>query len=452
MNKLLFILLWAALVVALYFPVSYGFSPKGGIKPCRQDNGIFLAEFAADTDYATNLTASFSVPWNLTLAVLAPGGVPREGELWVRVTDPENGELCLERLTAFKDAAPVEAFNGEPSLGLTFTFVLDDEEDVKKIDPVNGPFFLAEGQKGVLPGKTYDWEIGLRGSAAFYGSLWLTAREVSGRSLFLARYTKTLAWLYSALFALIISSLIWLWHAGSMYRFIKNALPIVLLLCFSGLCAEAGSLTFATPEAELIESCELLTSSANGGTLLSCGELTIFSKGAVRIMYRPDSPMRTLPLAGNCSLAYPFLEAMAKGETYSHKREDCQLSALAGIPLEENSLVEITRHLGPPALTGTGSCHFAAWTFTDGSSLFAAYEGDKCYRFERQPNDPEYYLDLKRYGGQTPEWAKWPWRYFHMAMLGFLALVAVAVMVRAMVFGKGIRKLLKTKPEPKEES
>ena len=242
MNKLLFILALAAFFLAIFFPLQRAFSPKGGVANCTQECGLFLGDFSLTDEFSTNLTASFSVPWGLTLAFVSPGGIPREGELWVRVTEPDTQELCLERLVAFRDAESVKVFGGEPALGLPFTFILENEEDVRKIDPVNGPFFISEGQKGVLPGHVYAWEIGVRSpGASFRGSLWLTAREVGGRSAFLGRYTKLLAALYAFFFALIIVSLVWLWHAGSLYRFVRRNVSVCLLVLAFGALGASGA-------------------------------------------------------------------------------------------------------------------------------------------------------------------------------------------------------------------
>ncbi|MBQ7554995.1 hypothetical protein IJS98_00885, partial [bacterium] len=210
MNKLLFILLWGALSLSLYFPIVGAFSPKGGVVNCAEENGVFLANFSVDQEYTTNMIASFPVPWDLTLAILAPGGIPKNGELWVRVTEPESGELCLERLITFADARPVKAFSNEPSLGLPFTFIIDSQDDLSKIDTEKGPFFTSEGQKGVLPNQKYDWEIGIRGDASFSGSLFLTASEKGARSSFLGNYIKILSAAYAVLFSLILCSLLWL--------------------------------------------------------------------------------------------------------------------------------------------------------------------------------------------------------------------------------------------------
>ena len=124
---------------------------------------------------------------------------------------------------------------------------------------------------------------------------------------------------------------------------------------------------------------------------------------------------------------------------------------MGSVSLEEDSFLELTRHLGPPELVGTGACSFASWTFTDGSSLFAAYEGDRCFRLERQPESPDYYLDLRRYGGRSPEWAKWPWRFFHLAVLFILLACALALMARAYVFTRGAGKCLRNLSKPNEE-
>ena len=131
MNKLLFILALCALTAGFFFPIRRAFSPKGGLSACTQESGIFMGNFSLKEEFSTNLTAAFSVPWGLTLAVAAPSGIPKEGELWVRVTEPETQELCLERLVAFRDAAAVKAFGSEPALGLPFTFILDSEEEIK---------------------------------------------------------------------------------------------------------------------------------------------------------------------------------------------------------------------------------------------------------------------------------------------------------------------------------
>ena len=450
MNKLLFILLWGALSLALYFPIVSAFSPKGGVVNCVQEDGVFLANFSVNQEYTTNITASFPVPWDLTLAISAPGGIPKNGEMWVRVTEPESGELCLERLITFEDARPVKAFQNEPSLGLPFTFILDNEEDIKKIDMAKGPFFTSEGQKGVLPNRKYDWEIGIRGDASFSGSLFLTASEKGARSSFLGQYIKILSLAYAVIFSLILCSLLWLWHAGSMYRFVKGAL--VLLCVLISADAWAGNLAIDVPESELIENCEVVLESVNGGILLKNGSDLIFSKGKQRVILKEGAPVNTLPLSGNCPLSFCFLEPMAKGEVYPINREDCALSSLSGLSLGEDSFMELTRHLGPPMLTSTGSCYFAAWTFTDGSSLFVAHEGDKCYRLERQFKRPGYYLDLRRYGGPTPEWAKWPWRFFHIGALVVALLFAAAIMARAIVFGNGVKKFLKTNAKLKENA
>ena len=448
MNKLLFLLLWAALSAFLYFPIVGKLSPEGGAVNCVQENGVFLANFTVDREFTTNVTASFPVPWDLTLAILAPGGIPKSGEMWVRVTEPNGGELCMERLIAFSDARPVKAFSGEPSLGLPFTFILENEEDVGKIDTEKGPFFTAEGQKGVLPNQKYDWEIGIRGDGPFSGSLFLTAVEKGVRSAFLVRYIKILSLIYAIMFALILCSLLWLWHNGSAYRFIKGAL--ILLLVLTAGSAFAGNLANDAPESELAENCEVISEYVSGGTLLKNGSDLIYSKGKLRVIVKNDSPYNALPLSGNCPLSFCFLEPLSKGEVYSMRREDCNLNVLSSLSLNEDSIMELTRHLGPPMLTSTGSCAFAAWTFTDGSSLFAAYDGDKCYRLERQPKTPGYYLDFKRYGGQTPEWAKWPWRFFHVGILVVALLFAIALIVRAVVFKKSAKKLLKANAKPKE--
>ncbi|MBR5623740.1 hypothetical protein IKW72_01860 [bacterium] len=457
MNKLLFILAVAALTLGLFFPLRRAFSPKGGVSACTQESGIFLGNFSLKEEFTTNVTAAFSVPWGLTLAMAAPSGIPKEGELWVRVTEPGTQELCLERLVAFKDAATVKAFGFEPALGLTFTFILENEEELKKIDVTKGPFFLAEGQKGVLPGQTYDWEIGVRSPGAeFEGSLWLTAKEVGARNAFLGRYTQLLSGLYAFFFSLIVISLVWLWHSGSLYRFVRDNLAAVLaVFLFGALSASAEkqnpALTFATPESDLVETLEVMTPPLSAGTLLRFGGGRIFSKGQMRIVIREGAAWNTLPLAGKCSLSSCFLDSLVKGEAYTRPREKCRVSALGSVSLEESSFMELTRHLGPPEIVGTGSCAFASWTFTDGSSLFAAYDGDVCYRLERQPNAPEYYLDLRRYGGRSPEWAKWPWRFFHFGMLFFLLLCALAVMARAYVFTRGAKKSLRvSRNAPKE--
>ena len=459
MNKILFILALAALTLGLYFPLQRAFSPKGGVANCTQDCGLFLGDFSLEEEFSTNVITAINVPWGLTLSFVSPSGIPVEGELWVRVTEPETEELCLERLVAFRDAESVKAFGGEPALGLPFTFILDNEEEFKKIDPTNGPFFIAEGQKGILPGREYQWEIGIRcPGASFRGSLWLVAREVGKRSAFLGRYTKWLSLLYAFFFSLIIVSFVWLWHAGSLYRFVRQNLLVGLaLLAFSSLCVfgekQNPTLTFATPEIDLVESCEVMTQPLAAGTLLKNGGDRIFTKGPMRIVIKDGTVFNTLPLAGNCSLSKCFLDSLNRGETYVNRREKCQLSVLGSISLEENSYLELTRHLGPPEIVGTGSCSFASWTFTDGSSLFAAYDGDKCVRLERQPKSPDFYLDLRRYGGQSPEWAKWPWRYFHLATLIFLLLCALAIMARAYVFtrgaGKCLKKVSETSKEPK---
>ncbi len=457
MNKLLFILALAAFFLAIFFPLQRAFSPKGGVANCTQECGLFLGDFSLTDEFSTNLTASFSVPWGLTLAFVSPGGIPREGELWVRVTEPDTQELCLERLVAFRDAESVKVFGGEPALGLPFTFILENEEDVRKIDPVNGPFFISEGQKGVLPGHVYAWEIGVRSpGASFRGSLWLTAREVGSRSAFLGRYTKLLAALYAFFFALIIVSLVWLWHAGSLYRFVRRNVSVCLLVLAFGALGASGeklnpSLTFATPESDLVENCEVMTQPLTAGTLLRLGGVRIFSRGVMRIVISEGARWNTLPLGGNCSLSSCFLDALNKGEVYSRPREKCRLSALGSVSLEEDSFLELTRHLGPPELVGTGACSFASWTFTDGSSLFAAYEGDRCFRLERQPESPDYYLDLRRYGGRSPEWAKWPWRFFHLAVLFILLACALALMARAYVFTRGAGKCLRNLSKPNEE-
>ena len=450
MNKLLFILLWGALSLSLYFPIVGAFSPKGGVVNCAEENGVFLANFSVDKEYTTNVVATFPVPWDLTLAILSPGGIPKNGELWARVTELESGELCLERLITFEDARPVKAFPNEPSLGLPFTFILDSQDDLSKIDTENGPFFTSAGQKGVLPNKKYAWEIGIRGEASFSGTLFLTASEKGARSTFLGNYIKILSVAYAILFSLILCSLLWLWHAGSMYRFVKGSLVLLLVLMSSDVLA--GNLSIDAPESELMENCEVLIESVNGGILLKNGSDLIFSKGRQRVILKEGAPVNTLPLRGNCPLSFCFLEPMARGEVYPINREDCALSSLSGLSLGEDSFMELTRHLGPPMLTSTGSCYFAAWTFTDGTSLFAAHEGDKCYRLERHLRRPGYYLDLRRYGGPTPEWAKWPWRFFHIGFLAVALLFAIAIMARAIVFGNGVRKILKAKPEPKEEA
>ena len=235
-----------------------------------------------------------------------------------------------------------------------------------------------------------------------------------------------------------------------MYRFVKGALVLLLVLTCSN--ALAGNLAIDVPESELIENCEVVIESVNGGILLKNGSDLIFSKGRQRVILKEGAPVNTLPLSGNCPLSFCFLEPMAKGEVYSINREDCALSALSGLSLGEDSFMELTRHLGPPMLTSTGSCYFAAWTFTDGTSLFVAHEGDKCYRLERQLKRPGYYLDLRRYGGPTPEWAKWPWRFFHIGALVVTLLFAAAVMARALVFGNGVKKLLKANAKPRENA
>ena len=443
-------LLWGALSLVLYFPIVSAFSPKGGVVSCVQEDGVFLANFSVNQEYTTNMIASFPVPWNLTLAISAPGGIPKNGEMWVRVTEPESGELCLERLITFEDARPVKAFQNEPSLGLPFTFILDNEEDIKKIDMAKGPFFTSEGQKGILPNQKYDWEIGIRGDASFSGSLFLTASEKGTRSSFLGNYIKILSAAYAVLFSLILCSLLWLWHAGSMYRFVKGAIILLFVLTSSDVLA--GNLSIDAPESELMENCEVVLESVNGGMLLKNGNDLIFSKGRQRVILKEGASVNTLPLSGNCPLSFCFLEPMARGEVYPINREDCALSSLSGLSLGEDSFMELTRHLGPPMLTSTGSCYFAAWTFTDGSSLFAAHEGDKCYRLERHLKRPGYYLDLRRYGGPTPEWAKWPWRFFHIGFLTVTLLFAIAVMARAIVFGNGVKKFLKANAKPKEEA
>lgn len=449
MNKLLFILALCALTAGFFFPIRRAFSPKGGLSACTQESGIFMGNFSLKEEFSTNLTAAFSVPWGLTLAVAAPSGIPKEGELWVRVTEPETQELCLERLVAFRDAAAVKAFGSEPALGLPFTFILDSEEEIKKIDVTKGPFFISEGQKGVFPGKAYAWEIGLRSPGAeFEGSLWLVAKEAGARSAFLGRYTQILSGLYAFFFALIIVSLVWLWHSGSLYRFVREKLAaVVLILVFGSLSAfgekQNPTLTFATPESDLVETLEVMTPPLFSGTLLKNGGDRIFSKGQMRIVIKEGAAWNTLPLSGNCSLSFCFLDSLNKGEAYARPRERCQVSALGSVSLEESSFLELTRHLGPPELVGTGSCSFASWTFTDGSSLFAAYDGDACYRLERQPGTPEHYLDLRRYGGPSPEWAKWPWRFFHLGMLLFLLLCACALMARAYVYTRGAGKCLR---------
>ena len=447
------------MTLGLFFPLRRAFSPKGGVAACTQESGIFLGNFSLKEEFSTNVTAAFSVPWGLTLAMTAPSGIPKAGELWVRVTEPETEELCLERLVDFKDAAVVKSFGFEPALGLPFTFILENEEDIRKIDVTKGPFFLSEGQKGVLPGKAYDWEIGIRSPGAeFEGSLWLVAKEAGSRSAFLGRYTQLLSGLYAFFFSLIIVSLVWLWHSGSLYRFVKDNLAACLLLCLFGTLSAFGekqnpTLTFATPESDLVETLEVMTPPLSAGTLLKNGSDRIFSKGPMRIVIKEGASWNTLPLAGNCSLSSCFLDSLNKGEAYSRPREKCQVSALGSVSLEESSFLELTRHLGPPEIVGTGSCSFASWSFTDGSSLFAAYDGDACFRLERQPNLPEHYLDLRRYGGQSPEWAKWPWRFFHLGILLFLLLCALAVMARAYVFtrgaGKCLKKVSETSKEPK---
>ncbi|MBR4821185.1 hypothetical protein IKZ70_04910, partial [bacterium] len=266
MNNLLFILLWGVLSLSLYFPIVGAFSPKGGVVNCAEENGVFLANFSVDQEYTTNMIASFPVPWDLTLAILAPGGIPKNGELWVRVTEPESGELCLERLITFADARPVKAFSNEPSLGLPFTFIIDSQDDLSKIDTEKGPFFTSEGQKGVLPNQKYDCEIGIRGDASFTVSLFLTASEKGARSSFLGNYIKLLSAAYAVHFSLILCSLLWLWHAGSMYRFVKGALILLFVLTSSEVLA--GNLSIDAPESELMENCEVVLESVNGGILL----------------------------------------------------------------------------------------------------------------------------------------------------------------------------------------
>ncbi|MBQ7555897.1 hypothetical protein IJS98_05535, partial [bacterium] len=242
----------------------------------------------------------------------------------------------------------------------------------------------------------------------------------------------------------------WLWHAGSMYRFVKGALILLFVLTSSEVLA--GNLSIDAPESELMENCEVVLESVNGGVLLKNGNDLIFSKGRQRVILKEGASVNTLPLLGKCPLSFCFLEPMARGEVYPINREDCALSSLSGLSLGEDSFMELTRHLGPPMLTSTGSCYFAAWTFTDGTSLFAAHEGDKCYRLERHLKRPGYYLDLRRYGGPTPEWAKWPWRFFHIGFLTVTLLFAIAVMARAIVFGNGVKKFLKANAKPKEEA
>ena len=339
-------MLWGALSLSLYFPIVGAFSPKGGVVNCAEENGVFLANFSVDQEYTTNVTASFPVPWDLTLAILAPGGIPKDGELWVRVTEPGSGELCLERLITFEDARPVKAFQNEPSLGLPFTFILDSQDDITKIDAEKGPFFTSAGQKGVLPNLKYDWEIGIRGEASFSGSLFLTASEKGSRSSFLGNYIKILSGAYAVLFSLILCSLLWLWHTGSMYRFVKGAL--VLLFVLAGSDVLAGNLSIDAPESELMENCEVVLESVNGGMLLKNGNDLIFSKGRQRVILKEGASVNTLPLKGNCPLSFCFLEPMARGEVYPIKREDCALSNLSGISLGEDSFMELTRHRQAP--------------------------------------------------------------------------------------------------------
>lgn len=443
MNRILFVLAWGALALGLYFPLEKAFLPKGGGASCSQESGVFLSPFRLEGEFATNLVASFPVPWDLTLAARFDRGLPKGGELYVRVSEPESGELCLERLLSLGDGESLEVFGTDCNAGLKFNFILEDEADLESIDVQKGPFFTAAGQKGVLPGIPYRWEIRLQApDYSGSGDLWLAAREQWPRSSFLERHCRLLALGYALAFGLLAASLLWLWHAGSLYRVVRGGLALLVLALAAPAFGEGGMPTFATPEEELLENWPAL-SSAGGRTVLQVGDGLVFLLNRTLVVVPAGSPLNALPLGGSCPLFGPFLQSLARGETYGVQRERGSVSALGAVSLQERSFLEITRRLGPPELTSTGSCLFAAWTFDDGSSFFAAYEGDRCLRLERQPRGPGHYLDLRRYGGFVPEWARYGWRYFHIGIFVILALGAAALMARAFMYGSSAGKLLR---------
>ena len=448
MNKLLFLLVWAAMAAALFFPLRKFVDPSDP-KGARERNNVILLGPVSFTDFSTNVTRSFEAPWDLSLVLVAKTPLPKEGTLSVRALDG-SGNLCLAREANLADLPASSLFKGNFSVALPFTFIVKNEEELKNLDLENGPFFSAEGESGLLPNTLYNWEINLNSEEANSALLFLTFQEKVLKNRFLERYLETLALVLAILLALLPLTIIWLWHAGSLYGVVKKGLLLILVLAFT--CEVFGETpTFVTPISELKETLPLFGEFENGLLFRLEGSL-LFARGNERLVICDGAQKNSFTPEGELFPSSGFLGALTKGETFRHQRDLGARTDLKNISLGERSLLELTRHLGPPELTGTGAFLFSAWSFKDGGSLFAACEGDQCLRLEFLEKNPEYYLDQKVYGKVIPEWAKYRWRYLHLGAALVLVLISLAIMVRAILYAHGANRLLRDAALKKAEN